>query len=156
MPPASNRTQRKRPGDLTGVRGQTLATEAALDKAEANRQVADARELERREKLSTEVDYSKPTRSVVHNEVAGDDGEIVIEDIVIESPTRRIRVNYPIQDMTFGREVISEGEVDQATGLTIRPAVLGGLRTFSFEEGRYYVVDQDVADHLAFLGYIYE
>jgi hypothetical protein len=155
MPPATNRTQRKRPGDLTGVRGQALASEAAQNKAESARQVADALELERQDKLTTEVDYSRPTRSVVQNEVANDDGSVVVEEIVVESPTRRIRVNYPIQEMTFGREVISPGETNE-DGLMVRPPVLGSLRTFSFEEGRYYVVDADVADHLAFLGYIYE
>jgi hypothetical protein len=154
MPPANNRTQRKRPGDLTGVRGQALAQEAALTKHESQRQVSDALEEERREKLNTEVDYSRPTRSVLHNEVEID-GEVVVEEVEVVSPTRRIRVNYPIQDMTFGREVISAGEVDER-GLMVRAPVLGSLRTFSFEEGRYYLVDADVADHLAFLGYIYE
>jgi hypothetical protein len=154
MPPASNRTQRKRPGDLTGVRGQALAQEAALNKQEAANQVADAREAERQYKMATEVDYSKPTHSVVHNEVEVD-GEVVIEEVEVVSPTRRIRVNYPVQDMTFGREVHSAGQFD-ANGNMIKAPVLGSLRTFSFEEGRYYIVDADVADHLAFLGYIYE
>lgn len=154
MPPQTAR-QRKRPGDLTGVRGQSLAAEAAANKAEGQRQIQEALEAERQERLTTEVDYSSPAHSAVHNEVATDDG-VVIEDIAVESPTRRIRVNYPIQDMTFGREVITVGETDPNTGLMIRPPVLGSLRTFNFEEGRYYIVDADVADHLAFLGYIYE
>jgi hypothetical protein len=133
-----------------------MAAEAAQNKAEEKRQITDALEAERQDKLTHDVVYAKPTRSVVHNEVAGDDGEVVIEEIVVESPTRRIRVNFPIQEMTFGREVHSPGEYDETTGLMTRSPVLGGLRSYSFEEGRYYVVDADVADHLASLGYIYE
>jgi hypothetical protein len=73
----------------------------------------------------------------------------------VRPKTKRIRVLDKIDDMTFGRDVISEGEFDE-TGLMVKPPVLGGLRSFSFEEGRWYTVDTDVADHLAFLGYIYD
>lgn len=155
MPPASNRTQRKRPGDLTGVRGQQLAAEALANKAEATRQVQEAREIEREVKINTDVDYSTKARAVRKTPVAQEDGGVVIEDIEVEHPTRRIRVNYPIEDQTFGREVIFAGEQDEY-GAWVKPPVLGGLRNFTFEEGRWYIVDADHADHLAFLGYIYE
>lgn len=155
MPPANNRTQRKRPGDLTGVRGQALAAEAAANKEEATRQVQEARAIEREVKLMTDVDYTTKVKPIQKVPVATDGDEVVIEEIEVEVPTRRIRVNYPIEDMTFGREVISAGEMD-ATGAYVKPPVLGGLRNYSFEEGRWYVVDQDLADRLAFLGYIYE
>lgn len=154
MPPATNRTQRKRPGDLTGVRGQQLAAEAIANKTEANRQVQDALELEREIRINTDVDYSTQAKAVQKRPVEVD-GEIVIEDIAVEIPKRRIRVNYPIEDMTFGREVLFPGEMNEF-GAWVRPAVLGGLRNYTFEEGRWYVVDADLADHLAFLGYIYE
>lgn len=153
MPPAAAR-QRKRPGDLTGVRGQALAAEALRTKEEAARQVEAALEVEREIKINTDVDYTtkqKPVQRVPSTV----DGELVIEDVVVEIPTRRIRVNYPIEDMTYGREVVSPGEMDER-GAYIRPPVLGGLRNYTFEEGRWYVVDSDLADHLAFLGYIYE
>lgn len=154
MPPASNRTQRKRPGDLTGVRGQQLAAEAQLNKAEEARQVQAAIKVEREIKLNTDVDYT--TKHLAVQKVPSTvDGELVVEEIVIEIPKRRIRVNYPIEDMTFGREVVSPGEMDER-GAYVRPPVLGGLRSYTFEEGRWYVVDSDLADHLAFLGYIYE
>ena len=154
MPPATNRTQRKRPGDLTGVRGQQLAAEALANKEESQRQVQQAREIEREERINTDVDYSTKLRPVQKRQVEVD-GELVIEDVAVEIPTRRIRLNYPITDMTFGREVIDPGEVNEF-GAYIRPPILGGLRNFSFEEGRWYTVDADLADHLAFLGYIYE
>jgi hypothetical protein len=169
MPPASNRTQRKRPGDLTGVRGQALAAAAELEKEETTRQVDEALHTERKRKASTEVDYSTKARTIVHApkevfvEVPGEavDGEvqykaeIVIEDIEVEVPTRRIRVNYPIEDMTFGKEVVTPAEYDEHGGL-VKPAIMGGLRSYEFEEGRWYTVDVELAEHLAHLGYIYE
>lgn len=154
MPPASNRTQRKRPGDLTGVRGQALAAEALRTKEEAARQVEAALEVQREIKINTDVDYTTK-HSPVQRIPSNVDGEVVIEEVVVEIPTRRIRVNYPIEDMTYGREVVSPGEMDER-GAYVRPPVLGGLRQYTFEEGRWYVVDADLADHLAFLGYIYE
>jgi hypothetical protein len=154
MPPATARTQRKRPGDLTGVRGQQLAAEAKATKEETTRQVQNAQEEQRQERINTEVDYTTKTRPIVRRPVE-QDGEVVVEDVEVEIPTRRIRVNYPIDDMTFGREVIFPGELNEH-GAYVRAPVLGGLRSFSFEEGRWYVVDADLADHLAFLGYIYE
>lgn len=157
MPPAAQtqRTQRKRPGDLTGVRGQQLAAQAKADKEEAARQITVAQEDQRVERLATEVDYTTKHPAVVKTPVAGPDGEVSIEAVEVEIPTRRIRVNYPIEDMTYGREVISPGEIDER-GAYVKPPVLGGLRSYSFEEGRWYTVDADLAEHLAFLGYIYE
>jgi hypothetical protein len=162
MPPATNRTQRKRPGDLTGVRGQQLATEAAREHEESKRQVQDALVSDREVKLNTDVDYSTQLRPVVKRpvervvEVDGEaTTEVVVEEVELELPKRRIRVNYPIEDQTFGREVVFAGELNEFGGY-IRPPILGGLRNFTFEEGRWYTVDADHADHLANLGYIYE
>lgn len=154
MPPATQRTQRKRPGDLTGVRGQQLAAQAKLQKEETARATTAAIEEERQERINTDVDYSTPAQHV-RTPVRKDNGELEVEDVTVEVPTRRIRVNYPIEEMTFGKEVISPAEVDEH-GNTVRPAVLGNLRRYDFEEGRWYTVDADLADHLAFLGYIYE
>lgn len=171
MPPATQRTQRKRPGDLTGVRGQQLAQEAARQKAEAKRQVVDALEDERETRLSTEVDYSTPVQHVKRpvrkpkTEVVVVDGEeteqetseteLVIEEIEVKPRTRKIRVNYPIEEMTFGREVLQMPEYDEY-GNVVKAPILGNLRRFDFEEGRWYTVDEELAEHLAFLGYIYE
>lgn len=155
MPPATARTQRKRPGDLTGVRGQQLAAEAQANKAEAAKQVQSALETERQERINQDVDYTTHIQPIQKKPVEGADGEMVIEEIAVERPTRRIRVNYPIEDMTFGREVVSPGEIDEH-GAYVKAPVLGGLRSYKFEEGRYYVVDEDLANHLAYLGYIYE
>lgn len=153
MPPATQRTQKKRPGDLTGVRGQALAQEAANTKAEEVKLTQEALQAEREQKRNTEVDYSSRPKTEVR-EVATDDG-VQVEEISVEVPTRRIRVNYPIEQMTFGREIISN-EVRDKDGNVVQPAVLGSLREFTFEEGRWYTVDADVASHLEFLGYVYD
>lgn len=153
MPPASTqRTQGKRPGDLTGVRGQQLAREAAKTKAEAAAQVAESLEEQRLAKLTTEVDYSSET---LEKERADALSGVVEGEVSVRPKTKRIRVNYEIQDMTFGREVLREAKYDD-NGVEIAPAILGSLRTYSFEEGRWYTVDIDLADHLTFLGYVYD
>lgn len=150
---ASPRNQRKRPGDLTGVRGQQLAAQASLEKAEARAQVEDSLEEQRIARLATEVDYSSDARE--QERKAAESGVVAEEDFEVRAKTRRIRVNFPIEEMTFGKEVITAAEFDDA-GIMTKPPVLGGLRSYTFEEGRWYTVDADLADHLAFLGYIYE
>lgn len=149
---ASPRTQRKRPGDMTGVRGQQLAAQAALEKAEQAAQTEAGLESQRVAKLATEVDYTSEGRTKARLAAASDVEEVEVE---VRELTRRIRVNYPIDEMTFGREVISQPEYDE-NGVMTQAPVLGGLRSYTFEEGRWYTVDSDLADHLAFLGYIYE
>lgn len=150
---ASPRTQRKRPGDLTGVRGQQLAAKAAADKAKAAQQVEDALEAEREEKLATEVDYTSETREKQRQ--AAEKNEVTEIEVEVRPKTERIRVNYPIEEMTFGKEILSDAEYDD-NGTMIKAPVLGGLKTYSFEEGRWYTVDAELADHLRFLGYVYE
>lgn len=153
MPNQSPRSQRKRPGDLTGVRTQQLAAQAEKEKAETRAQTAQALEDEKNARLVTEVDYTSQTR-----EKDREDAQAIPSgpaDVEVKPRTKRIRVNYPIQDMTFGREVITAPEYHD-DGTLKKPPVLGSLRTFNFEEGRWYVVDHDVAEHLAYLGYVYD
>lgn len=153
MPPSTNRTQRKRPGDLTGVRNIQLSAQAQADKKAkeeyAARKQAEDAELRR----VTEVDYSSGALEQARNDAAAG----VIEETEVEArpAKKRIRVNYPVQDMTFGREVISRPEYDE-NGVMTKPGEVGSLRTMSFEEGVWYTVDADVADHLAYLGYVYD
>lgn len=158
MPPAPGNTSargaaRKSPRDLTGIRGQQLAAEAAADKAEAVKQVEEAREAERSAKLATVVDYTSApeTRGTQPNDVTE------VEETVVEvaPKTKRIRILDDLPDMTYGREVISDAEYDERGNLTRYP-VLGGLRTYNFEAGRTYDVPADIAGHLAALGYTYD
>jgi hypothetical protein len=163
MPPAANTSARggarKNPRDLTGIRGQQLAAEAAANKAEAAAQVAEAREAERRAELATVVDYTDaPTTGTKPNDVAEvDETEVEVEEIEIEvrPRTKRIRMLDDLPDMTFGREVISDAVYDENGNMTRYP-VLGGLRTYNFKAGVTYDVPPDVAGHLASLGYTYD
>lgn len=144
---ASPRTQGKRPGDLTGVRGQQLTKETAAQKAEAANQVQVSLAEQKASKLNSVVDYTgqqTPKAAVVEE-----------AEIEVQPKFKRIRVNYPIEDMTFGKEVLDEGEQDERGNWTRLPT-LGSLRSYTFEEGVYYDVPADVAGHLAFLGYIWE
>jgi hypothetical protein len=75
-------------------------------------------------------------------------------DVEVRAKKEYIRVNFPIDDMTYGREVLDEGAQDE-TGAYTRAPRLGNLRILNFEEGVKYLVDSDVADHLRGLGYVY-
>lgn len=145
---AVRRTQGKRPGDLTGLRGQQLAKEAAAKKAEEAKQVQEALEAQRAAKLTEEVDYTSEAVAK-----AAEVSDVVEGEVEVRPATRRIRVIDDIQDMTFGRAVLRQPEYDEQ-GNQVTPAVVGPLRNMSFETGRWYTVDADVADHLTFLGYV--
>ena len=142
------RNQRKRPGDLTGVQGQKLAAERDEAQEAALAEAAAARTEKRAEALTTVVDYTQGGIK--------DDAVQVVD--VPEEPAplfETIRVNYPIEEMTFGREVISPAEYDDH-GNVVKPAVLGGLNRYDFEEGKQYRVPHELAAHLRGLGYVYD
>lgn len=142
------RDQRKRPGDLTGVNSQKLAAERDEAQEAALAQVTATKTAERAEKISTVVDYTH--------------GGIKPDVIQVETPsepmpeTMFIRVNYPIEDMTFGKEVVKEAVFDETTGLMIEPPVLGNLQRYDFEEGQQYEVPAELGLHLKRLGYVYD
>lgn len=138
------RNQRKRPGDLTGVQGQQLAAERDARQAEAVEAAEAAKVADRAEKVSSVVDYTQPAAVVQEVDVPA---EPLPE-------TMKIRVNYPIEDMTFGREVIAPPKFDEEGRMTDAP-ILGGLNTYNFEEGREYIVSRDLGEHLTRLGYVY-
>jgi hypothetical protein len=141
-------SQRKRPGDLTGVQGQKLAQERdERQEAEAAAALA-AKQTERVEKLSTVVDYTQ-------GGVRDNDVEVVDTPDEPHPAEMIIRVNYPIEKMTFGREVISP-PVFGDHGEVIKPAVLGGMLTYDFEEGQQYRVPWELGLHLKRLGYVYD
>jgi hypothetical protein len=134
----TNRYHGKAPTDLTGRRG------AQLQKEEDERKAREQAELAARDpRKDVELDDNG-----IHPETGrhggGDDPEA----------TERVRVSYPIEDMTFGKEVIDAGEFDE-TGLCTRLPVLGSLRTFTFKEGVEYRMTPDMAHHLRELGYTY-
>ena len=140
------RTQTKRPGDLTGTRGQALAKERDEAQEAALAEAAAAKAGERVEKLSTVVDYTETTRPVA---------EVVEGPVEVQEKFMTIRVNYPIEDMTFGKEVITPAEYNEHGEVT-KPAVLGGLLTYNFEEGVQYRVPFELGAHLKEKGYVYD
>lgn len=143
------RNQRKRPGDLTGVRNQKLVAEVADKQEEEAAQAAEAAKADYTEKVTSVVDYTDAGRRG-----ATPVTEVTEEPVEVKDRTVRIRVNYPIEQMTFGKEVLDPGGVDD-NGDYHAP-VLGNLRTFDFEEGRAYDVDPELAAHLKGLGYVYD
>ena len=141
------RSQRKRPGDLTGVRGQQLAAERDKAQEEEAQYRASAKAEERTELLSTVIDYSQG--GVVEEVAVPDRPEDDHPEFMV------IRVNYEIEQMTFGREVISPPVFDE-NGMLTQAAVLGGMQTYNFKEGAQYKVPWELGRHLQSLGYVYD
>lgn len=145
------RTQRKRPGDMTGTQGQKLAAAAAKAKADEATEEAEAVAAERATKLATTVSFvPKVVDDVEADEVEED------EEVEVRAKTEFIRVNFPIEQMTFGREVVNAGDWNDKEQRWDRAPVLGNLQVYDFEEGVRYEVSTDMADHLRRLGYVYE
>ena len=143
------RNQRKRPGDLTGTQGQRLAAERDARQVEEAEARAAEKVQERTTALNTVVDY---THGGVQTLQRVDEVDVPDEPL---PETMTIRVNYPIEDMTFGREVVRP-PVFGEHGEVLQPAVLGGLNTYNFEEGKQYVVPRELGGHLKSLGYVYD
>lgn len=142
-------TQRKRPGDLTGVNGQRLAAERDANEEAERARLAAEKQDERAVKVSTVVDLTEEGRGL---------REEVEEIAVAAEPhpeTMIIRVNYPIENMTFGKQVLKEAVFDEEGRMT-EPPVLGNLIRYDFEEGQQYRVPWAVGMHLKGLGYVYE
>ena len=111
---ATNRYQGKAPTDLTGRRGAQLAKE------QAEKQAAEQAELVAREPRKETVLDDKGIHPETGRHGGGDD----------PGATERVRVSYPIEQMTFGKEVVDPGEFDE-TGLCTRLPVLGVLKTYA-------------------------
>ena len=135
---ATNRYAGKAPTDLTGRRGAQLQAEENERKAREQAEL-----VAKSQGKDVELDDQG-----IHPETGrhggGDDPEA----------TERVRVSYPIEDMTFGKEVVDPGQTDD-TGAYTRLPVLGPLKMYSFEEGREYRMTPDMADHLRKQGYLY-
>jgi hypothetical protein len=143
------RNQRKRPGDLTGVNTQQLEAqrdEEAREEAEARAQAA---QEDYTAKVTTVVDVSESPNG------RRESAPVVETDQVVHPKTMLIRVNYPIESMTFGREVVSQPEYDE-NGNVVKAAVLGGMQTYDFEEGQQYRVPWELGAHLKEKGYVYD
>ena len=129
----------KAPTDLTGRRGIQLQKERDEEKAR------EAAELAARNPGQKDVGLDDKGIHPETGRHGGDDDPDAVE---------HVRVSYPIEEMTFGKEVIDPGEFDD-TGLCTRPPVLGSLKMYSFEEGREYRMTPEMAGHLRQQGYLY-
>ena len=134
----TNRYQGKAPTDLTGRRGAQLQREEDERKAREQAELAAKGQAK-----DVELDDQG-----VHPETGrhggGDDPDA----------TEHVRISYPIEQMTFGKEVIDPGEFDD-TGLCTRLPVLGVLKMYTFAEGREYRMTPEMAGHLRQQGYLY-
>ena len=131
----------KNPGDLTGREGAQLARE------QQEKQAREAAELAAKDPGRKDAALDDQGIHPVTGRHAGGDDDL-------ESCTERVRVSYPIEEMTFGRVVVDPGQFDEHGAMT-RPPVLGPLRTFSFREGVEYMLDPQMAAHLRAQGYLY-
>ncbi len=130
----------KAPTDLTGRRG------IELQKEQQEKRDREAAELAAREpgRKETSLD-DKGINPETGRHGGGDDPDA----------TEKVRISFPIEEMTFGREVVDPGEFDES-GLCTRPPVLGTLNTYSFREGKEYRLTPDHAEHLRGLGYLFD
>lgn len=65
-----------------------------------------------------------------------------------------VRFRREIEEMAYGRAVISPPVYDGMNVIT--PAVLGGIRYFSFSEGRRYEIPRHMAEYLLTKGAVYD
>jgi hypothetical protein len=129
----------KAPTDLTGRKGVQLAKE------EEERKAREAAELAAKDPGRKDVGLDdKGVHPETGRHGGGDD----------PGATEHVRVSFPIEEMTFGKEVVDPGEFDD-TGLCTRLPVLGPLKMYSFEEGREYRMTPEMAGHLRQQGYLF-
>jgi hypothetical protein len=151
--------QRKRPQDYTGqekLKGERGRAEQ-IEEAAERMAMADGPITVLRN--SDPVDYTDEARRNAAPPVPLQD------DPQVEVKPRRykVRVVCDIEQMTFRREILDPGDFDYRGRLNegVDPALarmplLGGLNYYDFEEGKEYIVDEPLYQHLRLLGFIYE
>lgn len=145
--PVRNRSTGKataQAGDMTALRTAQLEDERDAERVEAARRVTMQREVEDYEARNTVIDYTGADTPLAEPEA----------EINKENPYREIIIKYAIDQMAFGREIIQDAEYDERGNITVPPR-LGGIRYFSFAEGRRYKVPRELADHLDERGYVF-
>lgn len=65
-----------------------------------------------------------------------------------------VRFRREVEEMAYGRIVTSQPVYEN--GNLVKPAVLGGIRYFSFMEGRRYEIPRAMAEHLFARGIVYD
>lgn len=136
---------RKRPGDQTGREKEKLVL-ANQDEIAAAAEAMTMADQAKAAANSEVVDYTDEGR--VKPE------PVLVPEVPVKPQKHKIRVVSGIEDMTFGREIIEPARVGEDGA--VRDALLGGLKYYTFEEGREYMVEHDMYVHLVELGYVYE
>jgi hypothetical protein len=139
----TRRAPRKRAADYTGKLTEKLQEDRKAEIVEASQRIAMVN-AELKEEKNSVVDYTGEP------EVR----EVEVREVEVATPYRMIRVNADINQMTFGRSVIDPGDYDNPDFSQRRPAVMGPMKYYDFEEGRLYRVTKDIAEHLQNIGYI--
>jgi hypothetical protein len=142
MPPRTNsprNTTSKRPADFTGQLQQRQQKELS-DEEKAHQLEMTRINAEKQLHDSEEIDMTLEANPVD-----------VAPEVVVKSPkVHGVRVNYPIEDMTYGRIITDPGDPENGVS-----PIIGPLRVMSFEEGKSYTMDRDVYEHLDAKGYIW-
>lgn len=72
-----------------------------------------------------------------------------------KSPEVIVRFRREVEEMSFGRTVVAQPVYDGEGNLK-KGAVLGGIRYYSFDEGRRYEIPREMAEHLHIRGIVYD
>jgi len=134
----------KAPTDYTGRLDEKGKRDMADQVAQAGEQMAMATGLRRTGSMVQDLtDKARPKVAPVP----------VAPEESAEPKTYRVRVVADIENMTFGKEIIDHGDFTDPNNP--RMPVLGSLKTYNFQEGGQYIVDEPLYIHLRDLGYLY-
>lgn len=137
----------KAPTDYTGRLDERAKKDQANQVAEAAEQMSMATGARRPQPTGRNVtDYTDKARPKVSTDP-------VPPEEPAEPKTYRVRVVADIENMTFGKEIIDPGNFEDPNNP--RMPVLGSLKTYNFQEGGQYIVDEPLYIHLRDLGYLY-
>lgn len=124
-------------GDVTALQQNALNDQRDADAAQKAAADKHAREVEEYDRKHRVVDYSGADTPLPEPERVEDDS----------NPYREVIAKYDVEQMAYGRIVISEPEYNEYGELTVA-AQLGGIRYLNFQEGRRYNVPKALADHM--------
>lgn len=151
--PAPNNAQiasKPKPGglDATGMKAQELERQKK-EKEAALRAAEDAALEEDRAFNAKPVDYSGRRPDDPLPEVIAPDP---LEDEELEEVT--ITMKRTLEDMTYGREIMTPPDFDKETK-EYTPATLGNPLVLNFKEGRRYIVPRHLYLHLERIGAVW-
>lgn len=137
----------KNPRDLTGRQKQALEAELAEQQEEAAEQMM-VQARTNRSRRAQPVDYTKGGVSQIDQAVGHKPG-LSDDPVYAEAKYVEIYVNSDIEQMTHGRQVLSQGDPENGV-----PPTMGGLQFYDFSEGTPYLVTRSMALWLDDIGYI--